>query len=252
LLHHQVADHFFAQVVWFAQAKHWVSDQHFSVDGTLIESWASLKSVKAKEETGDDDRGDGNGWSDFRGEQRSNETHESTTDPEAKLARKGDGREAKLCFAGHAVMENRNGLCVLFTVKPTVGAPEAAVAVEQVKELNARDIPVATFGADKGYCLRPFVEGLRQQGVVPHPAVSVYRRTHGIRVGSKAYGVSQRKRRWIETLFGWGKTIGGLRRSRYLGVERTHAASQYITIMSTANLLRMARLLTDPPVAARA
>lgn len=251
LLLHQVADHFFAQVVWFAKAKHWVSDQHFSVDGTLIESWASLKSVKAKDEDGDrGDRGDGNGWSDFKGEKRSNETHESTTDPEAKLMRKGDGREAKLCFGGHAVMENRNGLCVLFTVKPAVGAPEAAVSVEQMKELNARDIPVTTVGADKGYCSRPFVEGLREQGLVPHPTVSAYRRTHGIRVGSLAYAMSQRKRRWIETLFGWGKTIGGLRRSRYLGVERTHAAAQYI--MSAANLLRMARLLTDPPASARA
>jgi hypothetical protein len=116
-------------------------------------------------------------------------------------------------------MESRNGLCVLSTVNPAVGAPEAAVAVEQMQELSARDVPVTTVGADKGYCSRPFVEGMRQQGVVPHPTVSAYPRIHGIRVGSPAYTLSQRKRRWIETIFGWGKSVGGLRRSRYLGVE---------------------------------
>jgi transposase len=249
LMEHKVADLFFAEVVWFAKAKHWISDQHFSVDGTLIESWASLKSFKKKDET-DRDKGDGNGWSDFRGERRSNDTHESTTDPQAKLVRKGAGREARLCFAGHAAMENRNGLCVLFEVKPAVGAPESQVAVGQLKELAERGIPVGTVGADKGYCTEGFIEGSRELGVVPHPAHDTRRRKLGVQAGSAAHLTSQIVRRRIEQIFGWSKTAGCFRKSRYLGVERTHAAAQYV--VSTWNLLRMARLSLGPPGPARA
>jgi len=248
LLHHKVADLFFAEVVWFAKAKRWISDQHFSVDATLIESWASLKSFKEKGSS--KGPGDGNGWSDFKGEKRSNQTHESTTDPEAKLVRKGPGREAKLCFAGHATMENRHGLCVLFEVRPAVGAPESTVAVEQVKELQERGFTMGTVGADAGYCSRPFIEGLRARQVVPHPAACSHRRTLGVRIGSLAYALSQRSRRRIENLFGWSKTTGCFRRSRYRGVERTHAASQYV--VATCNLIRMAKLLLGPPALARA
>src|SRR5262249_39068601 len=141
----------------------------------------------------------------------------STTDLEAKLVRKGAGREAKLCFAGHATMENRNGLCVLFEVRSAVGAPEGAVAVEQVKELQERGINLATLGADAGYCSRPFIEGIRARGVVPHPAACANRRTLGVRIGSLAYALSQKSRRSIENIFGWTKTTGCFRRSRYRG-----------------------------------
>jgi transposase len=248
LLQHKVADLFFAEVVWFAKAKRWISDQHFSVDATLIESWASLKSFKQK----DSDRGpgDGNGWTDFKGEQRKNDTHESTTDPEAKLAKKGPGREAKLCFAGHATMENRHGLCVLFEVKPAVGAPEAAVAVEQVKELQERGFDPRSLGADRGYHSRGFIEGIRARGVIPHPATCAQLRTLGVRVRSHAYALSQRSRRRIEEIFGWSKTTGCFRKSRYRGVERTHAASQYV--VAACNLVRMAKLLGPPATLARA
>jgi len=244
LLQHKVADLFFAEVVWFAKAKRWISDQHFSVDATLIESWASLKSFKKKDS--DQGPGDGNGWSDFKGENRKNDTHESTTDPEAKLVRKGDGREARLCFAGHATMENRHGLCVLFEVKPAVGAPEAAVAVAQVKELQERGFDPRSLGADRGYNSRGFIEGVRARGVIPHPAACDQRRTLGVRVRSRAYALSQRSRRRIEEIFGWGKTTGCFRKSRYRGVERTHAASQYV--VAACNLVRMAKLLLGPPV----
>jgi transposase len=243
LLHHKVADLFFAEVVWFAKAKRWISDQHFSVDATLIESWASLKSFRKKDSG--EGPGDGNGWSDFKGESRKNDTHESTTDPEAKLVRKGDGREARLCFAGHATMENRNGLCVLFEVKPAVGAPEAAVAVEQVKELQERGFDPRSLGADRGYNSRGFIEGVRDLGVTPHPAACDQRRTLGVRVRSQAYALSQRSRRRIEEIFGWGKTTGCFRKSRYRGVERTHAASQYV--VAACNLVRMAKLWLGPP-----
>jgi transposase len=249
LLQHKVADMFFAQVVWFAKAKHWLSDQHFSVDATLIESWAALKSFKPKEPEGGDGPGDGNGWSDFKGEKRSNDTHESTTDPEAKLAKKGPGREAKLCFAGHATMENRHGLCVLFEIRPAAGAPEAQVAIEQIKELQERGFTPRTLGADRGYCSRGFIEGARARGVVPHPAACADRRTLGVRIRSRAYALSQKTRRQIEGLFGWSKTTGCFRKSRYRGVERTHAASQYV--VATCNLIRMAKLSLGSSALAR-
>ena len=248
LLRHKVADLFFAEVVWLAKNRGWVSDQHFSVDATLIEAWTSLKSFKPKKDDRSD-RGDGNGWADFKGEKRRNDTHESTTDPEAKLVRKGDGREAKLAFAGHAAMENRHGLCVLFEVKPAVGS-DAEVAVQQIAELQQRDFTPRTVGADRGYCSRNFIEGLRGHGVVPHPAPVKDRRLLGVKVSSTAHQLSQKCRRKIEEIFGWAKTTGCFRKSRYLGVERTHAAAQYV--VATCNLVRMARLSVGPPKTVRA
>lgn len=248
LLRHQVADLFFAEVVWLAKDQGWISDQHFSVDATLIEAWASLKSFKPKN-AGGPDRGDGNGWVDFKGQQRRNDTHESTTDPEAQLTRKGDGREAKLAFSGHATMENRHGLCVLFEVKPAIGS-DAEVAVQQIAELQQRGFKPGTVGADRGYCSHNFIEGLRAHGVVPHPARQGERRLLGVRVRSQAHQLSQKCRRKIEEIFGWAKTTGCFRKSRYLGVERTHAAAQYV--VAASNLIRMARLSLGPPTLARA
>jgi transposase len=248
LLQHKVADLFFAEVVWLAKNRGWVSDQHFSVDATLIEAWASLKSFKPKKDNRND-HDDGNGWADFKGEKRRNDTHESTTDPEAKLVRKGDGREAKLAFAGHAAMENRHGLCVLFEVKSAIGS-DAEVAVQQIAELQQRDMTPATVGADRAYCSRNFIEGLRARGVVPHPAPMKDRRLLGVKVRSKAHQLSQKCRRKIEEIFGWAKTTGCFRKSRYLGIERTHAAAQYV--VAACNLVRMARLSVGPPEMARA
>ena len=247
LLQHKVADLFFAEVVWLAQRNGWISDQHFSVDATLIEAWASLKSFKPKDT--DHGPGGGNGWTDFKGEARRNDTHASTTDPEAKLARKGDGREARLAFTGHATMENRHGLCVLFEVHPAVGAPEAQVAVRQIAELQQRGFKPRTVGADRGYCSRGFVEGLREQGVIPHPA-PLPQRTLAVKVRSQAHRLSQRARRKIEEIFGWAKTTGCFRKTRYRGVERTHAAGQYV--VAACNLIRMAKLSLGPPGWARA
>jgi transposase len=248
LLAHKVADLFFAEVVWLAKEKGWVSDDHFSVDGTLIEAWASLKSFKPK--GSDHGPGDGNNWADFKGENRRNQTHESTTDAEAKLIRKGEGQQARLCFAGHATMENRHGLCVLFDIKPVVGAPEAEVAVAQIKELQERGFDPRSVGADRGYCSRSFVKGLRERGVTPHPAHDPRRRLMGLHLRSQAHALSQRARRRIEEIFGWSKTTGCFRKSRYRGVERTHAAAQYV--VAAWNLLRMARLSLGPPACARA
>ena len=243
LLQHEVADVFFAEVVSLARRHGWVSDDHFSVDATLIESWASLKSFKPK---GDGNGpGNGNTWTDFKGENRRNDTHESTSDPEAKLVRKGPGKEAPLCFAGHATMENRHGLCVLFEVHPAVGAPESAVAVDQMIELKNRGLKPKTVGADKGYHDQTFVEGLREEQIEPHPALRKDRSAMDV-ICTLAHTLSQKCRKKIEEIFGWAKTTGCFRKSRYHGVERTHAQSQYV--VAACNLVRMARLMmTAPP-----
>ena len=248
LLQHEVADLFFSEVVELARCHGWVSDDHFSVDGTLIDAWASMKSFRPKGTA--EGPGGGNKWMDFKGESRRNDTHESTTDAEAKLLRKGPGKEARLCFAGHATRENRHGLCVLFEVQPAVGAPESAVAVGQMTELRNRGFQPKTVGADKGYHTREFVEGLREQNIVPHPARKDGQKTLRVLL-TTAHAISQRVRKRIEEIFGWAKTTGGFRKSRYHGVERTHAQGQYV--VATWNLVRMAKLLlAGPPPLARA
>lgn len=242
LLAHEVADLFFAEVVELARKHGWVSNEHFSVDGTLIEAWASMKSFRPKDDQ--HGPGSGNAWMDFKGEKRTNDTHASTTDPEAKLLRKGPGKEARLCFAGHATMENRHGLCVLFEVTPSVGAPESQVAVEQVIELQNRGFDPKTVGGDKGYHTKEFVGGTRELGVVPHPARKDGQKTLHVLL-TAAHAISQKLRKRIEEIFGWSKTTGCFRKSRYRGVERTHAQGQYV--VATCNLVRMAKLILGPP-----
>jgi len=244
LLAHSVSTIFFHQIVDLAQKQNWVSDEHFSVDGTLIEAWASMKSIRPKDELKDEPKGvgDGNPWTDFKGEKRTNETHESTTDPEAKLMRKGPGKEAKLCFAAHATMENRNGLCVAFSVKPAVGEPESKVAVEQVRELIDRGFDPKTVGADKGYHTKEFVQELTTEGVKPHPALKKGQDVLSV-VVDESYAISQKIRKRIEEIFGWAKTIGGFRKTRYRGVQRTEAAGTMV--IASLNLLRMAKLFLN-------
>ena len=240
LLAHAVADEFFAAVVDLAREGGWVSDDHFSVDGTLIEGWASLKSFRPKGEK-NEPGGPGNPWSDFHGEKRGNDTHESTTDPETKLARKSAGKEARLCFGAHAAMENRHGLCVLFDLRPAAGAEhsEPRVAAGQVERLRQRGFTPKSVGADKNYHAASFVEGLRDLGVEAHPALIANRDPMGV-ILHAAHAVSQRLRKRIEEIFGWIKTTGGFRKSRYRGLARSHAAGQYV--VATLNLLRLAKL----------
>lgn len=242
LLQHQVADLFFYEVVQLAREHGWVSDDHFSVDGTLIEAWASMKSFKPR--GSDDGAGAGNSWSDFKGEKRGNDTHASTTDAEAKLLRKGPGKEARLCFAGHATMENRHGLCVLFDVRASVGEPEPEVAVDQAIELSNRGFAQKSTGADKGYHTKGFVNGMRELDIQPHPALKAGQDSYGVK-RTRAYTASQKVRKRIEEIFGWMKTTGCMRKSRYRGIKRTHAAGQYV--VAAWNLLRMAKLTVDPP-----
>lgn len=242
LVKHEVTSRFFIIVVEQARAAQLMSTEHFSVDGTLLEAWGSVKSFRPKDE---DDHDDNNGWGDFRGKKRSNETHESKTDPDAKLWRKGKGRESKLCYAGNALMENRNGLLVDFRVDIMSGRIEREAALEML-DASLPDHRRLTLGADKNYDVKAFVADLRERGVVPHVTqhINAHRGSaiDGRTTRHESYGVSQRVRRRIEEIFGWLKTVGGLRRSRFRGLERTRMAAE---LAATAyNLLRISRLVT--------
>ncbi len=243
LLAHDAAGQFFGVVVEHARAAGLVSEEHFTVDGTLIEAWASMKSFRKKDE-GD---ADNNGWADFKGETRSNDTHASTTDPEARLARKGRGREAKLAYSAHALMENRNGLLVGFLVDEANGNAERAAALALVDETTSER--PRTLGGDKAYDTRDFVAACRERGVTPHVAQNVHaRRRSSIDARTTrhpGYAISRVKRRLVEQAFGWMKTTGAFKRTRWRGLERTRSAG---SLVATAyNLLRMARMVMTPP-----
>ena len=247
LLEHDVAGKFFAAVVGEARGAGLMSNEHFTVDGTLIEAWASLKSFRPKsEEREDRDPPDdpGNPTVDFRGEKRSNETHQSTTDPESRLARKR-GKESKLCFSAHALMENRNGLLVDFHVDEANGTAERTNALEMLWEHAA---PGATIGADKGYDTANFVEECRYLGIAPHVAqnITVYR---GSAIDERTtrhagYAVSQVKRKLVEEIFGWMKTVGNFRRTRLKGRALTQFAA--FLVGAAYNMLRVTKLLVAP------
>ena len=237
LIQHEVAERFLAAIVAEAQKHQLLSADHFSVDGTLIESWASLKSFRPKDEP---PGGDGNGWSDFRGEKRSNETHESKTDSQARLARKGNGQEARLCFSGHALMENRNGLLLDLVVSTADGRAERREALTLLGRLRGNR--PRTVGADRGYDTKDFVAGCRERGITPHVARSTHRRSaiDGRTSRHGGYRASQIVRRRIEQIFGWLKSFGGLRRSRVRGIAKTQLAARLAA--AAYNLLRLSRL----------
>jgi transposase len=246
-----VAKLFFAEVYDLSRQEGWTSDEHFTADGTLIESWASLKSFVRKDGRDEKkvqsakDEDPGNPTIDFRGEKRRNDTHQSTTDPESVLYRKANGQAARLCFGGHILMENRHGPCADFRLHNPITEPEPVIAPRQLDartHLHEGTVP-ATIGADKAHQQKDFVQGCRQRKVSPHVAcktgVSV-RRLDGRTTTPAGYQTSQRLRKRVEEIFGWSKTSGGLRRSRYRGRERTQAWGYFVA--STYNLLRLARL----------
>jgi transposase len=245
LLEHDVAGQFFRQVVAEARTADVMSDDHFTVDGTLIEAWASLKSFKPKKsgkpETPPDDPG--NPTVDFHGEKRSNETHASTTDPEAKLARKGNGKEAKLCFCGHGLTENRNGLLVDIQITEANGRAEREAALDMIGD-SIPGTGRVTVGADKGYDTRDFVQRARDMSATPHVAQNVNERRRSAIDGrttiKPGYSVSQRLRKRIEETWGWMKTVGNFRKTRWKGKERTQLAAYMVG--AAYNLLRLARL----------
>ncbi len=244
LLDHEVSGQFFQEVLAEAQRRNLLSDEHFTVDGTLLESWASLKSFRPKDGKGPK-RGGRNSEVDFRGEERKNDSHASTTDPEARLARKGPGKEAKLCFAGHVLMENRNGLAVGVLVTEATGRAERQAAVNLLSRL--RGVGRVTLGGDKNYDTRDFVARCRKMRVTPHVAQNSKGRSSAIdgrTTRHPGYTISQRVRKRVEEIFGWTKTVGGGRKLRYIGVARNQLWAD-LTV-AAYNLVRMAKLALNP------
>lgn len=241
LLEHDVAGRFFEAVRREARRRHLLSSEHFTVDGTLLEAWASLKSVQPRDDNGGPPTTGKNPDVDFRGQQRRNETHASTTDPDARLARKGNGQETKLAYAGHVLMENRHGLIVDIVLTQADGHAERRAALDMLDRQERP--PRVTLGADKGYDTADFIAGCRERGVTPHVAQQTTNRHSRIdgRVTRHAgYAVSQRVRKRVEEIFGWIKTIGGGRKLRYIGLARN---ALWATLTGAAfNLIRMANI----------
>lgn len=238
-----LACRFFDAVVREARSRKLLSDEHFTVDGTLIEAWASTaKSLRRKDGSGGDGGPDDQGLVNFRGERRSNATHESATDPDAKLKRKGMGHETKLSYGGHALMENRNGLCVDIEVRSALER-EIDVARHMLSRQGRKRVRPGTLGADKGYHITEFVAHLRKRKIAPHIAEMKGRHIPGLDARTtrhEGYEISQRKRKRVEEIFGWMKAYGGLRRTlaRGLGRVRLHT----YMVAAAYNLLRMSRL----------
>jgi transposase len=237
LLEHRVAREFLGAVVAEARRRQLLSDDHFTVDGTLLEAWASLKSFRSKD-GGDTGTGEKNPGVDFHGEHRTNATHGSTTDSEARLARKGAGKESRLCFAGHVLMENRTGLVVDVTVTRATGTAERETAVDMLEKVPGGHR--ITVGADKGYDTQDFVTACREINVTPHVARRQWSIVDKRTTRHAGYQVSQRVRKRIEEIFGWIKTVGGGRKLRYKGVERNQLWAELTT--AAYNLVRIAKL----------
>src|SRR5215216_4724909 len=260
LLAQDVAAAFFDAVLDEARKRHLLSDEHFTVDGTLLESWASMKSFRPKEQaeagvqlgaepserqhdappTG---HGGRNPEVDFHGEKRSNATHASTTDPDAQLMRKGRGKEAQLCVMGHVLMENRNGLAVDVLLTQATGTAEREAAVRM---LDRRPDPQrhGTLGADKAYDTRNFVADCREREVTPHVTQNTSGRRSAIdgrTTRHPGYAISQRIRQRVEEIFGWTKTVGGGRKLRYIGLARNQCWADLTT--AAYNLVRLVKLI---------
>jgi transposase len=245
LLDGEIAELFFKKVLNLARDKGLLSKEHFTVDGTLVESWASLKSVERRdgEDRNDDDGDSGNPSVNFRGEKRSNETHVSKTDPEAKIYTKSHGVAAKLNYMGHVLMENRNGLAVgaKITTAGYYAEPDAALAMAK----GLRGEHRKTLGADKHYDQEYFCEGLRDQNITPHVAQNIHsRRPHSAiderTTRHEGYEVSQRKRKRVEEIFGWLKQWGILRRPHFRGMKRLGFLFKFA--VGVYNLLRISNL----------
>ncbi len=245
LLDGDIAERFFGGVLQQARAADLLSDEHFSVDGTLIEAWASQKRFQRKDSGEAPPPEDpGNPTVNFHGEKRSNQTHESTTDPDARLARKSGGHEAKLAYTGNVLIENRNGLVVDTELLQSNGTAERDAAMRMAVRIDGDQR--VTLAADKGYDTREFVKEMRHMNVTPHVSQNV-RRSGGSAIDGRTtrhagYKISQQKRKRIEEVFGWLKTVGALRKTRHRGLFKvgwvfTFAAAAY-------NLVRMRNLLT--------
>ena len=246
LLTHEIADRFFAAVVAQAKLRRYVSSDHFSVDGTLLEAWASHKSFKPKDGPPAPPPPGRNAEVQFHGERRSNATHASTTDPEARLARKSNATAAKLCYAGHLLMENRNALIVDMELTEATGYAEREAALEMLGRLPRRTRR-RTLAGDKGYDVAAFVADVRGMGITPHVAPNTTRQRStidGRTTRHAGHQVSQRIRKRIEEPFGWMKTVAGGRKLRYIGKRRNRA--WFLITGAVYNILRIAALDAAP------
>ena len=250
LLEHAVVESFFTEVMTLADKRALLSREHFSVDGTLIQAWASHKSFVPKDGGSDDANGGGGGrnaQANWKGKARSNDTHASTTDPDARLFRKSHNTAAVMAFQGHVLMENRSGLVVGAVVTHADGMGERAAALTMLDALPGTH--VKTVAADKAYDTRDFIQACRQRRVTPHVA------SNDTRIGGSAidgrttrhpgYVISQTIRKRIEEHFGWGKTIGRIRQTVYRGLRRVDL--HFKLTMTASNIVRMARLLSSMP-----
>jgi transposase len=252
LLAGEIAAKFLAAVLVQPRVKRLISSDHFSVDGTLIEAWASLKSFRRKDGGDNDPDGPGrNAERGFHKEKRSNDTHQSTTDPEARLYKKGDGQPAKLCYIGHVLMENRHGLAVDGTLTLATGVAEREAALQMLDRRPGRRR--ITLGADKAYDVRQFIKDLRARRVTPHVAVDGHLSPKGVPRSTavdgrtrrhSGYGISQRCRKRIEEVFGWMKASAGLAKVKLRGRRKVEAA--FTLTLAAYNLVRLPKLLAAP------
>jgi transposase len=249
LLEADVAREFLAMLLALPQVKRLLSSDHFSVDGTLIEAWASMKSFRPKDGSGEPPAEGRNGERNFRREKRSNETHASTTDPDAQLYRKGDGQESRLCYMGHVLMENRNGLAVAGDVTQATGTAERAAALALIDDHRPGEKRI-TVSADKGFDVEGFVRALRERKVTPHIAIDGHLTKTGKRrktaidgrtLRHAGYDISQRCRKRIEEVFGWIKTTGGIAQVKVRGLARVQAVFTFAIL--AYNLVRIPKLL---------
>jgi IS5 family transposase len=244
LLDADVAAKFLEAVLWHTKVKRFLSDDHFSVDGTLVEAWASLKSFRARDGSDEPPSPGRNGERDFHGEKRANETHASKTDPDAKLFRKGKNQAAKLYFMGHAMIENRHGLVVQADATQATGTAERQTALAMIDRHAPGTTNQLTVGADKGYDTSDFVADLRQMCVMPHVAQKIKGSAiDGRTTRHEGYAASQRKRKLVEEAFGWGKTIAGMAKVKVRGLKRVRFLFTFA--MAAYNLIRMPRLLAE-------
>jgi transposase len=247
LLEAEVAHKVLAELLNHKEVRGLLSDEHFSVDGTQIAAWASMKSFRAKDGSDEPPPSSGrNSERDFHGESRSNDTHASTTDPEARLYRKGKGKEAKLSYIGNAMTENRHGI----VVEGELGSATGTIERETAETMTVRHSPGSsriTLGADKAYDVREFVGDLRDLNVTPHIAQNTTNRTSAIDARTTrhpGYAISQQKRKLTEEAFGWAKTIGGLARPMLRGAARMRF--KFILTMAAYDLIRLPKLLGSP------
>lgn len=247
LMQAEIAEAFFEQVLDQARAKGLTSDEHFSVDGTLIEAWASLKSYRRRDDSDDPPAGGGrNPNRNFHGERRKNETHASTTDPDAQLFRKGKGKEARLYYMGHVLSENRNGLVVDALLSQATGKAERERALTMLEALRGQHR--VTLGADKNYDTQEFVAGVRALNGTPHVAQNDTNRRSAIdgrTTRHAGYEISQRVRKRIEEVMGWAKEIGPVRKTKLRGTERVNF--QWLLTLTGYNLIRMRNIAAEVP-----